>query len=65
MSTNFDAAINQARSNTDAIDRATSLLQAIAAADSAAGVDKAKRAEFAAALSPPNVAKLAAAFAGE
>lgn len=65
MSTNFDAAINQARSNTDATDRATSLLQAIAAADTAAGVDKAKRAEFAAALSPPNVAKLAAAFAGE
>lgn len=65
MSVNFDAAINQARNSTDATDRATQLLQAIAAADGVAGLDKAKRAEFAAALSAPNTAKLAAAFAGE
>jgi hypothetical protein len=65
MSVNFDSAISQARSSTDATDRATALLQAIAAADTAAGVDKAKRAEFATALSAPNIAKLAAAFAGE
>ena len=64
MSTNFDAAINQARANTDPTDRATQLLQAIEGAITDAGDDKARRQELASALKT-NRAKLAEAFAGE
>jgi hypothetical protein len=64
MPTNFDAAINQARSSTDPTDRANQLLQAIESALAAAGDDKAKRQEFASALSASRPT-LAAAFAGE